>query len=127
MYNVRCCLPSLVAVHNAIPVLLFVRSFDDRKAQVASTSVSVLSGMDRLAAEAGNGAGGGGGPAATGSSSTGGTATKFFKALGFGTSKQGDSNEYTHMRSVKSFVFNGGDKSPHSLVKTTLKLMVLGD
>lgn len=73
---------------------------------MTSASVSVLSGMDRLATEAGNGVSGAGGVTATGSASGGGgggTTTKFFRALGFGgggTTKQEDSNDYTHMRSV---------------------------
>lgn len=87
---------------------------------MASASVSVLSGMDRLAAEAGNGVSGGGGTT-TGSSSGsggGGKATKFFRALGFGATKQEDSNEYTHMRSVTE----GTNRSSHS---TTIRLKVM--
>ena len=76
-----------------------------RKAQLASTSVPMLSGMEKLVANAARGAGtragAGGSVAAVPGSSGGGTgetATKLFKMLGFGNTKQEETNEFTHMR-----------------------------
>ncbi|CAM9154148.1 unnamed protein product [Ascophyllum nodosum] len=78
-----------------------------RKAQLASTSVPMLSGMEKLVANAARGAGtragAGGSVAAVPGSSGGGTgetATKLFKMLGFGNTKQEETNEFTHMRYV---------------------------
>lgn len=65
-----------------------------RAAQLATASVPTLSGLDVLTAAAGVGSGGGG----VSDPSGGKKGKKFFKSLGFGTSKQEDSNEFTHMR-----------------------------
>ncbi|CAM9213982.1 unnamed protein product [Laminaria digitata] len=64
-------------------------------AQFASTSAPTLAGLDRLAAAAGSGAG------ASGTDpSNGKKGNRFFKSLGFGTSKQEELNDLTHMRYV---------------------------
>lgn len=60
-------------------------------AQLASTSIPKLHGLDRLAA-AGSSASGSAGPA------SGKKGNKFFKTLGFGASKQEPQNDFTHMR-----------------------------
>lgn len=64
-------------------------------AQLASTSVATLTGLDTLAA-AGGGAGGGGGA----DPSAGKKGNKLLKSLGFGSSKPEEQNDYTHMRCV---------------------------
>lgn len=65
-----------------------------RTAQLASASVPTLSGLESLAAAAGAGGGGGGLADASG----GKKGKKFFKSLGFGSSKQEETNDFTHMR-----------------------------
>lgn len=62
-------------------------------AQFASTSAATLAGLDSLAAAAGSGAGAG-----SGDPSNGKKGNRFFKSLGFGTSKQEELNDLTHMR-----------------------------
>ena len=62
-------------------------------AQFASASVPMLTGLDRLAAAAGSGAGAG-----SADPSNGKKGNRFFKSLGFGTSKQEELNDLTHMR-----------------------------
>lgn len=61
-------------------------------AQFASTSAATLAGLDSLAAAAGSGAG------ASADPSNGKKGNRFFKSLGFGTSKQEELNDLTHMR-----------------------------
>eukprot|EP00904_Undaria_pinnatifida_P003071 jgi/Undpi1/12765/HiC_scaffold_6.g02433.m1 len=63
-------------------------------AQLDSTSAATLAGLDRLAA-AGGGAGAGGADPSGGKK-----ANKFLKSLGFGNSKQEETNDLTHMRYV---------------------------
>lgn len=65
-----------------------------RAAQLASTSVPTLTGLERLAAAAGVG-GGVGGFSDPSSAKKG---NKLFKSLGFGASKQEETNDFTHMR-----------------------------
>lgn len=65
-----------------------------RAAQLATSSVPALTGLSTLAAAGGLGSGGGGSSDPSG----GKKGNKFFKSLGFGSSKQEESNEFTHMR-----------------------------
>lgn len=60
-------------------------------AQLASTSVPTLAGLDRLAAATG-------GVGSVGQVDNAKKGHKFFKSLGFGSSKQEDVNDFTHMR-----------------------------
>eukprot|EP00903_Cladosiphon_okamuranus_P017508 g16126.t1 len=69
----------------------------NRTAQLATSSVPTLSGLNSLAAAAGVGSGGVGGSSDP-SGGKKGNKNKFFKSLGFGSSKQEESNEFTHMR-----------------------------
>lgn len=89
-YNIIACFP----VTPSPGVFRFVcRVLFCSTAQLSSASVPTLSGLDRLAAE-----GGGGGGAGYSDPSSGKKGNRFFKSLGFGSSKQAEANDYTHMR-----------------------------